>query len=103
MDKGADFVHKNQNLFLEDLSYFSEMSYIAKSENSAFLFSFDHRIHFSFLYNVGTNNFSTCTTENSREKCTNFNDSVTNDGGFKLNVAIQLFFCSTFWVLSHLH
>ena len=79
------------------------MSDIAKSENCAFLFSFDHRVHFSFLDDIGANNFSACASEDSGQKSANFDDSITDNGSLKLNIAVEFFLSDAFRIFGHNH
>lgn len=64
MNKRPDFVDKNENLLLKNLSDFGKISDIAKSKNGTFFFTLNHGVHVSLLNDVGSDNLCSSTSEN---------------------------------------
>lgn len=93
MNKGTYLIDEDEDLFLKNFSYFCEISDITKTKDSGFLFTLEHGIHVALLNNVGTDDLSTRTTEDSREQGTNLDDSIADDCRFKFDVCIKVLLC----------
>ena len=103
MDKRANFIDENKDFLLKNFCYFSEVSDVTESKNGTLFFSFNHGVHISFCYYVRSNNLGSSRPKDCGEKGSNFDDSVADDSSLELNIGIEVFFCSRFWVFGHEH
>lgn len=81
MDERADFVDKDKNFFLEDLSALGEVPNVTEAKDGCFLFAFDHGVHIPGCDYVRADDFCTCATKDSGEEGSYLDDGVADDSG----------------------
>lgn len=88
MNERSDFVDKDENLLLKNLSYFGKVSDVAKSKDCTFFFTLNHGVHVSLLNDVGSYNLCSSASEDCWQQSSNLDNGVADDSRLQLDVSV---------------